>query len=49
MVDFLPFGNMIWKLNMEVGVGNGSWFLMALKTEIRYLVFPLESYSFAAI
>ena len=48
MVDFLVFGNRIWKYNMEAGVGNDSWFLMALNREIRYLIFSLESYSFAA-
>lgn len=48
MVDFLVFGNRIWKYNMEAGVGNDSWFLMAFKMEIRYLIFCLESYSFAA-
>ena len=48
MVDFLPFGNRIKKLNMEAGVENDIWFLMALNREIRYLIFCLESYSFAA-
>ena len=48
MVDFVVFGNRIWKLNIEAEVGNGSWFLTTLKAEIRYLVFSLESYSFAA-
>ena len=48
MVDFLPFGNRIWKLNMEAGLENDSWFLIALNREIRYLIFCLESYSFAA-
>ena len=48
MADFLVFENRIWKLNMEAGVENDSWFLMAFKMEIRYLIFCLESYSFAA-
>ena len=48
MADFLVFENRIWKLNMEAGVENDSCFLMAFKMEIRYLIFCLESYSFAA-
>lgn len=43
MVDFVVFGNRIWKLNMEAGVENGSWFLMALNREIRYLIFLISA------
>ena len=49
MVDFLVFGSGVWKLNIEAEVGNGSWFFIAMNREIRYLIFSLESYSFAAI
>ena len=47
MIDFLVFGNRIWKYNMEAGVGNDSRFLIALNMEIRYLVFVPGSCTFA--